>query len=700
MLKFLTHLFRRNATAAAGPAQRPPATTHVDEDEADSANLVVMRRAVLNRDKKVVGYEFVQADASKAGQVDQNSDRSFLKHLAFATTGAVLGKRRAIVTVPARLLFDPLLEQLAGAGVAVMVRFDADTQDFEKLAERMQAMHKRGMLLGLSDARIALVHPELVNGVRLAFLPVDQIVAPDLLQTIRLFRTQHPQIQLLASGVHSYEEFEVCRKLRMHAFTGPFVTHRRDWQDRPIDPGTLRLCKLVNSLRAGAEMEAIIEEVKLDPLLSYRILCYANSAAIGAQNKILALKDAILLIGREPLFRWLVLLLCASAPSQSENSALLENALVRGRMMEMLAGDLSPALSEDFFLTGVLSLLDVILQVPASGLLEALDLPDDVKAALQERTGPYAGLLRLAEASEQTRAEAINDLCTELGIEAGKFSDAHHAALMWARGQQGGEADETEFSFTPPAAVAVPTEPGVATEHPTPEVAQSDDAVSQLALGLCYALGEGVPKDLTKAMEWYTKAAEQGNAKAQWNVAVMHAQGQGGVDRDARTAALWHQKAAMQGFAPAQAALGLMYASGVGVDKDAGKALALLQQAALQGDMEAQHNLAVMYEQGLAGEPDLEQALAWFSKAAQQGLPTAQERLGMMYAVGQAVQQDLVEAYQWFFIACKANQDTAKANLAHCRDLLDSDQVKEAETRAERWMHEHAAIHATSGRPE
>lgn len=77
-------------------------------------------------------------------------------------------------------------------------------------------------------------------------------------------------------------------------------------------------------------------------------------------------------------------------------------------MMEMLAGDLSPAPSEDFFLTGVLSLLDVILQVPASGLLEALDLPDDVKAALQERTGPYAGLLRLAEASEQTRVEAIN----------------------------------------------------------------------------------------------------------------------------------------------------------------------------------------------------------------------------------------------------------------------------------------------------
>lgn len=694
MLKFLFHLFRRSATSVAGHVQPSLATINPNEEEAGSANLVVVRHAVLNRDKKVVGYEFFQSDASKAGQVDENSEQSFLKFLESATTGAVLGKRRAMVTVPARLLFDPVLEKLAGAGVAVMIRFDAETRDWGRFTDRMQAMHKRGMLLGLSDARIALLHPELVNCVGLAFLPVDQIVAPDLLQTIRLFRTQHPQIQLLASGVHSYEEFEVCRKLRMHAFTGPFVTHRRDWQDKPIDPGTLRLCKLVNSLRAGAEMEAIIEEIKLDPLLSYRILCYANSAAIGAQSKILALKDAILLIGREPLFRWLVLLLCASAPSHVENSALLENALVRGRMMEMLAGDLSPAPSEDFFLTGVLSLLDVILQVPASALLQALDLPEDVKAALQERTGPYAGLLRLAEASEQTQAEGINALCTELGIEAGKFSDVHNAALVWARGHQGDEADEPAFSFTPPAAVAVPDQPGTATAPSAPEVPQPDGPDAQLALGSRYARGEGVPKDLTKAMEWYTKAAEQGNAKAQWNVAAMHAQGQGGVDRDARTAALWHQKAALQGFAPAQAALGLMYASGVGVDKDMGKALALLQQAALQGDMEAQYNLAVMHEQGLAGAPDLAQALVWFSKAAQQGLPTAQERLGMMYAVGQSVQQDLVEAYKWFFIACKGNQDTAKANLAHCRDLLEADQVAEAESRAERWMHDHAARQA------
>jgi hypothetical protein len=60
-------------------------------------------------------------------------------------TGSVLGKRRAMVTVPAKLLFDPELEELADAGVAVMIRFDAETRDWGRFTDRMQAMCQRGL---------------------------------------------------------------------------------------------------------------------------------------------------------------------------------------------------------------------------------------------------------------------------------------------------------------------------------------------------------------------------------------------------------------------------------------------------------------------------------------------------------------------------------------------------------------------------
>jgi len=722
VLKFLALLLKRRTPLDLGLAQRRTTTPSIAEDAGASAHLFVMRHVVLNRDKKVVGYAFFQPDVSHLAQVDAESDRSFLAFLASVTTNAALGGRRAMVTVTARLLFNAALEKLAGNGVAVLVHLDASIDNFAPVIERMQALHKRGLLVGLADGRLALSHPELGHCVSLAGLQVDHILTPDLLDMVRLFRNQHPQIQLIACGVNSYEAFEVCRKLRMHGFTGPFVTHRRDWQNNPIDPGTLRLCKLVNSLRADLELDAIIDEIKLDPLLSFRILCYANSAALGAEHRILTLKDAIMLIGREPLFRWLVLLLCASAPSQLHSSALLENALVRGRMMEILSQDVATSAPQDCFLTGVLSLLDVILEVPASTLLGALDLPSEVKAALQDRTGPYAGLLRLAEAVEQTQAEDVRDLCTDLGIETGQLSHAHNAALMWARGENNDRSDgavDTTFLCTPPVAVerqsaapapnSLPVHHAVAVapDNPTPKPVQTRpasappildasepvDPEAQTQLAARYAAGDGVPKDMAQALTWYTRAAEQGSAKAQWNVAVMHARGLGGTEKDEQRAARWHLKSAAQGFAPSQAALGLMYAGGLGVKKDASKAVALLQLAAMQGDMEAQYNLATMHEQGLDGEVNSAEAVAWFTQAADQGLPMAQDKLGVMYAVGQSVQQDLIEAYKWFFLACNGNLDSAKTNLAHCQDLLDTEQVAQAQSRAEGWMQDHAANH-------
>ncbi len=702
------------------------AVQDMQDDDDGIESLAVLRQAVLTRDKKVAGYEFFQPDEVNTQQAGPENDQSFLEFIEAVLSSSMLGKRRAFAAVADRLLFNPRLEELVRAGAIPLVRVDANGDNVEQVGERMQAMRRLGLVLGLADARVAVDHPAIGSSVSLGFLPVDKIIPPDLLQLVRQLKTRYPGMQLCARGVNTYEEFEVCRRLGMHGFIGSFVAHRRDWQSNNVDPGTLRLCKLLNSLRQGAEMDAIIQDIKLDPLLSYRILGYANSAAIGAQRKILSIKDAILLIGREPLFRWLVLLLCTSAPSQSEDGVLLENALARGRMMEMLARKLALTPPEIYFLTGVLSLLDVILQLPAKTLIDALDLPEEVRAALLERTGPYGPLLRLAEASEQAQTESVNSLCTELGIELQAFNEIQNEALAWARGQspQGEDTGELvpkqleqtdlpEQTDPPDQPDVVVPEPEVEPEPALPDMENREAAIepeqvsaspddpqyeaalqgepeAQCTLGARYASGQGGEQDFAKALEWYTKAAQQGNAKAQWNVAILYARGPGGIAQDMQQAVQWCQQAADQGFAAAQATLGLMYANGQGVEKDVNQAVALLQQAADQGDAEAQYNLAIMHEQGLpTGTADHKQAFDWFSKAAEQGLPAAQERLGLMYAMGQATEQDLVEAHKWFFIASERKHPSAKANLAHSLTLMEPGQVTEAQDRAKRWIEAH-----------
>jgi len=98
-------------------------------------------------------------------------------------------------------------------------------------------------------------------------------------------------------------------------------------------------------------------------------------------------------------------------------------------------------------------------------------------------------------------------------------------------------------------------------------LAKQGDARAQYNLALMYANGEGVPQDYKAAVKWYTLAAEQGLAQAQYNLAWMYDHGEG-VPEDDKAAVKWYSLAAEQGDTDAQYNLGSMYANGEGVLQD------------------------------------------------------------------------------------------------------------------------------------
>ncbi len=103
-------------------------------------------------------------------------------------------------------------------------------------------------------------------------------------------------------------------------------------------------------------------------------------------------------------------------------------------------------------------------------------------------------------------------------------------------------------------------------------------------------------KNYKKAAEFFQKAAEQGNASAQYNLGVMYDNGQG-VKKDYKKAIELYKKAAEQGNASAQSNLGVMYYYGRGVKKDKIKAYQLMMKAAKQGNVLAQSNLDIICRQ-------------------------------------------------------------------------------------------------------
>lgn len=214
------------------------------------------------------------------------------------------------------------------------------------------------------------------------------------------------------------------------------------------------------------------------------------------------------------------------------------------------------------------------------------------------------------------------------------------------------------------------------------KAAAQGQAAAQHLLGLMCAKGEGVQKNSVKAVEWFQKAAAQGDADAQNNLARMYYLGEG-IPKDVAKAAEWVQKAAEQGVAMAQARLGGMYEDGEGVPKDASKAVEWWQKAAVQGDALAQYNLGIMYDSGKGVPKDAAKAVEWYQKAAAQGHADAQYQLGGSYYFGAGVPRDLVLAYAWANLA--AAQEAGGARLLRDDVTLSSAQRAEAERLSSNW---------------
>ena len=194
------------------------------------------------------------------------------------------------------------------------------------------------------------------------------------------------------------------------------------------------------------------------------------------------------------------------------------------------------------------------------------------------------------------------------------------------------------------------------------ELANEEDVFAQASAAWGYREGYGTAVDHVEAVKWVRKAAEQGFARAQYDLGLMYEFGTG-VERSNEKAAEWYLKAAEQGYARAQFWLGEMYYYGTGVEQSYEKAAGWYLKVAERGDDCAQYNLGVMYYNGTGVEQSYEKAREWYLKAAEQGDDCAQCNLGYMYEKGHGVEQSYEKAVEWYLKAAEQGFACAQCNL-------------------------------------
>jgi EAL and modified HD-GYP domain-containing signal transduction protein len=247
--------------------------------------------------------------------------------------------------------------------------------------------------------------------------------------------------RLIAEKVETQTEYRTCLDLGFDYFQGFYFARPSVIAGRKLSPSQLAVLDLMNLIVSDADNIEIERAIKHDVTLSINLLRIVNTPAAGLRQRIDSLGQALIVVGRRQLQRWLQIMLYAEPRIDGHGhghaqTPLLMLASTRARLMELLAGRLRPGqrhVADMAFTVGIMSLMDTLFCVPMADLLEQIPVSDEVANALLKRSGFFGELLRLAESFEQM--EEGEDLLPALGQLADSGDDLvelEMAAFEWS----------------------------------------------------------------------------------------------------------------------------------------------------------------------------------------------------------------------------------------------------------------------------
>jgi len=422
--------------------EHPPASTstaHTSSIE-DSGDSIICREAILNRQQKIIGYQFLLQKGANARIRVQNR-RIFhlyaeilVQNLIHTNIIPLLGQRSIFIEIPDSFLCDPCLTLLPASNTFFILNSvkDSNEPSHDELQGWVSALRKLGYRIGIPDPIAMPEYFHLLPEVDLISMQASQVDIDKGGKLIDFILKKVPQALILVRNLSSIEDFNFCHEIGATLFQGRFIVSHEQWEKADLGPSSAHLAMLLKKLQQDADTREIVSILKRDAAITLRLLRYINSAANGLREYVTSIEHAVTLLGRAPLRRWLMLLLCKSNRNQPRAAAVLETALVRARFMELVSSSRASHEREAIFLTGLMSLIDIILQQPIEHALDTLFIADDIRNAIIRSQGIYAATLVLARACESMDTDRIASAAEVCHIHPEQVSACYMDALSWA----------------------------------------------------------------------------------------------------------------------------------------------------------------------------------------------------------------------------------------------------------------------------
>jgi len=295
----------------------------------------------------------------------------------------------------------------------------------------MQHWKEKGFTIALDDFVS-------MNSEHIKLLPYTDIVKVDILEYEGkldeiVHELRQTKVKLLAEKVETHEQHELCKELGFDYYQGYFFSQPSLMvEHHSLDTNKAQLLQLLSRTLEAESPKELENDIAHDLALSYKLLCYINSASVGLRKEIHSIGHALNLMGLNNIRTWVSMLLMASL-SKDKPDALLSLSFTRGRFLELLAISLGePKKANDYFILGMFSLLDALLDQDIADATESISLPDLVHDGLLNKESNEANKLELIRALEQADWPRLSELLQLIGIDDEQMSSLYSESVQWA----------------------------------------------------------------------------------------------------------------------------------------------------------------------------------------------------------------------------------------------------------------------------
>ncbi|AXS79296.1 EAL and HDOD domain-containing protein [Dechloromonas sp. HYN0024] len=410
---------------AAVPAKAPPFPGR------SAPPVVLQRDEIIDAKTRIAGYRF---SARRPDAAEKPDPASTLDVLAANNVAGFAERRMALIPLSVadwqRQDYTPLI----GPHTTFLFALPDNEALADGWGEVAAAIHQAGAKIALAGGDILTHRAAILAHADCLLLDFSAFSLATLEKLINSLRQEKPALEFMAEKVSKWPEYRYCVSRGMAYCLGSFTTEQDEEQQvTEIGESRLILIEMLNQLRKEAELADIAQVAKRDPGVLVKLMSMANSPIMGLTQKVASIDQAIMVLGRERLYRWLSIGMFRAGAASPRDEVLLELALARARFLEALGQEkYNKAECDELFLLGLLSLLDILLGVPMRTVVDKISLSPALLDALLNSGGPLARYLMLSVAVEKGHVENVSRLAEQLGYSLDTVKAASLEALGWA----------------------------------------------------------------------------------------------------------------------------------------------------------------------------------------------------------------------------------------------------------------------------